>query len=161
MATKASVELQVGDDAPDFTAPSSEGTDITLSELQGKNVVLYFYPKDDTPGCTKEACSFRDNLARLQKADTVVLGVSKDKAASHEKFRDKYDLNFPLVSDADGKICDAYGVWREKMRFGKTSLGIVRSTFLIDKEGVIRKIWRNVKVDGHTDAVLKAIDELD
>ncbi len=152
--------LAVGMKAPAFTAPSSEGKEISLGDFKGKVVVLYFYPKDDTPGCTKEACSFRDANSEMQKLGVVVLGVSKDSLESHAKFQGKYHLNFPLLSDPEGKIITAYGVWKEHSMFGKSALGINRSTFLIDKEGVIRKIWRGVKVEGHDKEVLAAVKSL-
>jgi len=119
--------------------------------------VLYFYPKDDTTGCTKEACSFRDNLARVTSRGAVLLGVSRDDVASHEKFRDKFHLNFPLLADVDGRVTEAYGVWKEKTNYGRTYWGIERTTFLIDEEGRISRIWPRVKVDGHTDQVLAAL----
>jgi len=152
-------ELAVGDKAPDFSAPSVEG-EVTLSALKGKVVVLYFYPKDDTPGCTAEACAFRDAKAQMQKAGAVVLGVSKDSVDSHARFAEKKSLNFPLLSDPEGKIISLYGAWKEKSMFGKTALGIERSTFLIDRDGVIRKIWRPVRVEGHDREVLEAIKAL-
>ena len=153
-------ELNVGDKAPAFTLAGSKGEAISLSDLKGKNVVLYFYPKNNTPGCTLKACDFRDNLAQIQAKDTVVLGVSKDKLSSHEKFIKRFDLNFTLLSDEDCKMIDAYDSWKEKSMFGKKYMGIVRNTFLIDKKGTIKKIWRKVKVMGHVKEVLKAIDEL-
>ena len=153
--------LSEGDRAPAFRAASSSGGEVSLSELKGKTVILYFYPKDNTSGCTKEACSFRDNLGRAEKLGAVVLGVSKDSLASHEKFRDKYDLNFPLLSDPDGDLVSAYEATKEKKRKnGETYLGINRSTILIDPRGIVRRIWRNVKVDGHTEEVLEAVREL-
>ena len=159
--TMAEKTLEVGTKAPGFTAPSSTGKEISLDGLKGKIVVLYFYPKDDTPGCTKEACSFRDVNGELQKMGVVVLGVSKDSMKSHEKFIEKYRLNFPLISDPEGKIISAYGVWKEKSIFGKTALGVNRSTFLIGPDGVIRKIWRGVKVEGHDAQVLDAAKKLE
>ncbi|HYY48550.1 MAG TPA: thioredoxin-dependent thiol peroxidase [Thermoplasmata archaeon] len=149
--------VAVGERAPDFTLQSDDGRRYALKDLQGKKVVLYFYPKDDTPGCTKEACSFRDNLARVTSKGAVVLGVSRDDTASHAKFRDKYDLNFPLLSDADGRVTDAYGVWKKKSLYGRKFFGIERTTFLIDEEGKIARIWPRVKVEGHTDEVLAAL----
>jgi peroxiredoxin Q/BCP len=152
--------IEEGATAPDFTLKSDKGQDVRLSELRGKPVVLYFYPKDDTPGCTREACAFRDRSADLKKAGAAVLGVSPDDVASHGQFRDKYSLNFPLLADTDHKIADAYGAWREKNMYGKKSMGIQRSTFLIDPAGKVRKIWKRVNVDGHDEAVLAALSAL-
>ena len=149
--------LKEGMKAPGFTAGSSEGGEVSLEALRGKVVVLYFYPKDDTPGCTKEACSFRDSESELQKLGAVVLGVSKDGLGSHGKFKEKYHLNFPLLSDTDGKVIQAYGVWKDKSIFGHTALGLQRSTFVIDREGTIAKAWYGVKVDGHADEVLEVV----
>lgn len=153
------MSLAAGDLAPDFTLPTDEGT-ITLSALRGKPVVVYFYPKDDTPGCTAEACAFRDNLPDFSSIQAEVIGISKDTADSHAKFRKKYDLTFHLASDGDGKVCESYGVWVEKNNYGKKYMGIERSTFLIDKEGKISRIWRRVKVDGHIEKVLEAVKSL-
>jgi peroxiredoxin Q/BCP len=149
--------VAVGERAPDFALKSDDGRRYALKDFRGKKVVLYFYPKDDTPGCTKEACSFRDNLARVTSKGAVVLGVSRDDTTSHAKFRDKYDLNFPLLSDDEGKVTDAYGVWKMKNLYGREFFGIVRTTFLIDEEGKISRIWPRVKVEGHTDEVLAAL----
>jgi len=146
-----------GDPAPDFRLPADDGKTYALKDLRGTKVVLYFYPKDDTPGCTKEACSFRDNLARVRSKGAVVFGVSKDDLASHAKFRQKYSLSFPLLSDPGGKVLNAYGVWKEKSMYGKTFMGIERTTFVIDENGRIRKVFPRVKVDGHTDEVLAAL----
>ena len=149
-------ELKVGDTAPDFRLPSTEGREIALKEFRGKkNVVLYFYPKDDTPGCTKEACSFRDERPKFDKKDAVILGVSFDDLESHKNFAGKYKLPFPLLSDADKKLAEAYGVYKEKSMYGRTYMGIERSTFVIDKDGTIARIYRKVKVDGHSDEILK------
>ena len=156
----ASEELKEGMKAPAFAADSTTGKKIALKEFKGKNVVLYFYPKDNTPGCTKEACAFRDSSADLRKLGAVVLGVSRDDVASHGKFLEKFALNFPLLADTTGAICEAYGVWKEKNMYGKTSMGIERSTFLIDGSGVVRKIWRKVKVDEHAGEVLEALKTL-
>ncbi|MDZ7619719.1 MAG: thioredoxin-dependent thiol peroxidase [Patescibacteria group bacterium] len=153
--------LEAGTEAPDFTLPSSEGGEVVLSCLRGKPVVLYFYPRDDTPGCTREACAFRDRKRELAKLDATVLGVSTDTIESHVKFRDKFNLGFPLLADVDHKVAEAYGAWREKTRFGKTSMGIQRSTFLIDAEGVLRKVWKSVKVDDHDMQVLAALHSLE
>jgi len=153
-------ELKEGMKAPAFTAEATGGETISLGDFKGKTVVLYFYPKDSTPGCTREACAFRDAQAQMKKLGAVVLGVSKDSLKSHESFAAKQELNFPLLSDPDRKIIEAYGVWKEKSMYGKTSMGVERSTFLIDGEGKIRKIWRKVKVDGHDEEVLAAIEEI-
>lgn len=147
--------LNVGDNAPDFEAETDKEEQIRLSEFKGKNhVVLYFYPKDNTSGCTKEACSFRDNMGRLVPHDIAVLGVSTDSVTSHQRFRDKFELNFPLISDKSKKIAQAYGV----LPRGKKTAQ--RSTFLIDKEGIIRYIWPKVKVAGHVDEIFEKIQEL-
>ncbi|TWT00676.1 thioredoxin-dependent thiol peroxidase [Reyranella sp. CPCC 100927] len=145
-----------GKKAPDFTAATDGGGKLKLSDLQGKAVILYFYPKDDTSGCTKEACGFRDNLPDFSKAKATVIGVSKDSVERHDKFKAKYDLPFTLVSDTDGKICEKYGTWIEKSLYGRKYMGIDRATFLIDKTGTVRKVWRKVKVPGHVEAVLEA-----
>jgi peroxiredoxin Q/BCP len=150
--------LQVGDRAPDFTMPTVSGGTVSLDDLRGKKVVLYFYPKDDTPGCTIEACSFRDNLPNFQGANAEVIGVSRDNTESHQAFRDKYGLNFTLASDDTGEVTEAFGVWREKNMYGKTFMGIQRSTFLIDENGNIAKIWPSVSVEGHSKEVLAAIN---
>ena len=152
--------VEPGKKAPDFTLPADDGTKVKLSTLRGKPVVLYFYPRDDTPGCTREACAFRDRKQDLAKQGATVLGVSPDTVESHEKFRDKHGLNFPLLADAQHKVAEKYGAWREKTRFGKKSMGIQRSTFLIDAQGVLRKVWKSVKVDGHDEQVIQALGEL-
>ncbi len=152
--------IEAGTKAPDFTLPSTDGKNISLSALRGKPVVLYFYPKDDTPGCTTEACGFRDRKMELAELGAAVLGISADTVESHAKFREKYNLNFPLLADADHHVAEAYGAWREKTRFGKTSMGIQRSTFLIDPEGTVRKVWKSVQVDGHDQQVLDALRDL-
>jgi thioredoxin-dependent peroxiredoxin len=152
--------IEEGESAPDFTLRADDGKDVSLSSLRGKPVVLYFYPKDDTPGCTREACAFRDRKAELAKRGAVVLGVSPDDVASHGRFRDKFNLNFPLLADPGHVVSTAYGAWREKNLYGKTSMGIQRSTFLIDPQGKVRKLWKKVNVDGHDDEVLKALDSL-
>lgn len=152
--------IEIGQPAPDFTLPDQQGKEVTLSELRGAPVVLYFYPKDDTPGCTKEACAFRDARADYEQAGAHVIGVSPDSPTSHQKFVDKYDLPFTLVSDADRQVCELYGVWQEKNMYGKKSMGVVRSTFVIDSKGIVRKAFSKVKVDGHSDKVLEAIQAL-
>jgi peroxiredoxin Q/BCP len=149
-----------GKKAPEFTLPSSEGGEVSLKNLHGKTVVLYFYPKDDTPGCTREACAFRDNQAALKRKGAVVLGVSGDSLASHEKFKTKYKLNFPLLSDPDKEVAKKYGAWGEKVLYGKKTVGMIRSTFVIDGEGVVRKVFPRVKVDGHEQQVLDAVSAL-
>jgi peroxiredoxin Q/BCP len=149
-----------GDQAPDFQIHDQNGQTVQLSQLRGKNVVLYFYPKDDTPGCTIEACSFRDHLGTLQQHNTVVLGVSFDDQDSHQKFINKYNLNFQLLSDLDKKVAEAYGVYVQKNMYGNISWGIERSTFVINKEGVIAKAFRRVKVEGHTQQVLEVLQGL-
>ncbi len=144
-------------EAPDFVAIASDGKPVRLQDFRGKWVVLYFYPKDDTPGCTREACSFRDGIRRIQAMNAVVLGVSPDGVKSHDKFKTKYNLPFPLLADEDHKLSQDYGVWKEKTMYGRKLMGIERSTFLIDPDGRIHRSWRKVKVDGHADEVL---DEL-
>ena len=154
------MSVNIGDKAPDFTLPTDGGGSVTLSTLRGKPVVLYFYPKDDTSGCTAEACGFRDTFPDFGKTGATVIGVSKDSVASHDKFKAKYQLPFTLGSDGDGKVVESYGVWIEKSLYGRKYMGIDRSTFLIDKDGVIRGVWHKVKVPGHVAAVLKAAQAL-
>jgi peroxiredoxin Q/BCP len=156
----ADISLAEGMAAPDFTAPSSEGGTLSLHDLKGKIVVLYFYPKDNTPHCTKEACSFRDAKAELQAAGAVVLGVSKDSSESHQKFKEKHGLNYPLLSDPEGAIITAYGAWKKGSIFGRTALGMDRCTFVIDRGGVVRKIWRKVDVKNHDQEVLAFVKSL-
>jgi peroxiredoxin Q/BCP len=152
--------LDVGDKAPSFTLPADGGGTVSLKDFKGKTLVLYFYPKDDTSGCTAEACAFRDALPDFSKVKADIIGISKDPAKKHDKFKAKYDLNFPLAADEDMKTCEAYGVWVEKSMYGRKYMGIERSTFLIDGKGVIRHVWRKVKVPGHAEAVLEAAAEL-
>jgi peroxiredoxin Q/BCP len=152
--------LEEGSKAPAFALQADDGSKVKLADLKGSPVVLYFYPADDTPGCTKEACAFRDRSAELKKLGAKVLGVSPDDVASHVKFKGKYRLNFPLLADPDHKLADQFGAWREKNMYGKKSMGIVRSTFLIGKDGVIKKVWKSVKVDGHDEAVIEALKQL-
>jgi peroxiredoxin Q/BCP len=152
--------LEAGDKAPAFTLAADDGSKVKLSDFKGSPVVLYFYPADDTPGCTREACAFRDRAAELKKLGAQVLGVSPDDVASHVKFRDKFKLNFPLLADPDHVVAEKFGAWREKNMYGKKSMGIVRSTFLIGPDGVIAKAWKSVKVDGHDEAVIAALKEL-
>ena len=152
--------LTVGDKAPAFNLPTDGGGTLALKDLKGKTVVLYFYPKDDTPGCTTEAQGFRDAIKDFEKAGAVIVGASKDSVARHDKFKAKYDLPFHLVSDEDGTLCEAYGVWVEKNMYGRKYMGIQRATFLIDGKGVIREIWPKVKVKEHTAEVLAAVQAL-
>ena len=149
--------VNIGDKAPAFRLPSTSGGEMGLEELRGKKVVLYFYPKDDTPGCTREACDFRDNLARLTSAGAMVIGVSKDSLGAHARFKDKYSLPFPLLSDAVGTAVRAYGAWGEKKSYGKVTEGVIRSTFLIGPDGRVAALWSPVKVEGHVDEVLAAL----
>ncbi len=148
--------LEPGQTAPDFTLPRDGGTELTLSALRPQKVVLYFYPKDDTPGCTKEAIAFTGLAPEFEAAGTVIIGISKDKVAKHDKFIAKHDLGVALVSDADSDVCEQYGTWVQKQMYGKTYMGIERATFLIDQSGTIAQIWRKVKVPGHAEAVLEA-----
>jgi peroxiredoxin Q/BCP len=153
--------LAEGQKAPEFTLPASTGGTISLEDYRGKqHVVLYFYPRDLTPGCTQEACSFRDLQEEFAEAGAVILGVSTDSLQSHDKFIAKHELTFPLLSDEDATVAQLYEVWKEKNMYGKKSMGMVRTTFVIDKEGVIRKIWPKVKVDEHADEVLEVIKGL-
>ena len=152
--------LEIGSKAPAFTLANAQGQKVKLSDFKGSPVILYFYPKDDTPGCTKEACAFRDRSAELKKLGAVVLGVSADSSASHQKFQDKYSLNFPLLSDESHEVSEKYGAWREKNMYGKKSMGIQRSTYLIDGQGKIVQVWKRVQVDGHDAQVLQALQEL-
>ena len=154
------MSLNIGDQAPDFTLPTDGGGTVSLSALRGKKVILYFYPKDDTSGCTKQACGFRDSLPDFTGSGAVVIGVSKDSVARHDKFKAKYELNFPLVSDEDGKICEKYGTWIEKSLYGRKYMGAERATFLVDAKGVIAEAWHKVKVPGHVEAVLAAARSL-
>jgi peroxiredoxin Q/BCP len=150
------MSIAINKPAPDFSLLADNGKQISLSDLRGKKVVLYFYPKDDTSGCTKESCAFRDALPDFKKVKAEIFGVSKDGLVSHQKFKQKYSLPFTLLSDEDGKVCEAYGVWVEKSMYGKKYMGIERSTFLIDENGAVRQIWRKVKVDNHIEEVLSA-----
>jgi peroxiredoxin Q/BCP len=149
-----------GKKAPSFHLATDSGEKVRLADFKGKPVVLYFYPRDDTPGCTKEACAFRDAHSELKKLGAVVLGVSPDDAESHAKFRDKFSLNFPLLADVKHEVSEKYGAWREKNMYGKKSMGVQRSTFLIDADGKIAKVWKKVSVDGHDAQVLEALREL-
>ena len=153
-------ELQPGSKAPGFTLPADGGREVSLSDFAGKPVVLYFYPKDDTPGCTREAIDFSDRIAEFDAAGAVVIGVSKDTAAKHDKFKAKHGLKVVLVSDAASDVTERYGAWVEKQMYGKTYMGIERCTFLIGPDGAIARVWRGVKVPGHVDAVLEAVKAL-
>jgi len=146
--------LEVGTQAPQFTLPDKDGNPVSLSDFRGKKVVLYFYPKDNTPGCTRQACAFTGALSEFQALNTVVIGVSKDSTASHQKFAEKYGLDFILLSDPDRQAIEAYGVWQEKKNYGKTSMGVVRSTFVIDEQGVIEKVMPKVKPDTNAEEIL-------
>lgn len=152
--------IKEGQKAPAFSLASDSGKKVSLGEFKGKKVVLYFYPKDMTPGCTTEACDFQASLSAYKKTKAVVLGVSKDSVERHQAFKKKYSLDFPLLADVDGKACEAYGVWKEKSLYGRKFMGIERTTFLIDSKGKIAKIFSKVKVKGHSDAVLAALDEI-
>lgn len=152
--------LNVGDKAPNFTGAIDENKNISLKDLKGKWFVLYFYPKDNTSGCTKEACSFRDNMEEITKSGVEVIGVSPDSVKSHNNFKTKFNLNFHLIADPDKTICNAYNIMGEKSMYGKKYLGVIRTTYIIDDKGIIRKVFSNVKVDGHIDEVINAIREL-
>lgn len=140
--------------APNFTLQADDGREVSLSDYRGKKVVLYFYPKDGTPGCTREAIEFREMAKEFEKEDIVIFGVSKDSVQSHQKFKAKHELPFTLLSDPEGKVLDLYGVWKEKSLYGRTFMGTERTTFLIDKNGIVRKVYRKVKVKGHANACL-------
>jgi peroxiredoxin Q/BCP len=152
--------IEQGKKAPDFTLADQEGVSVQLSKLKGKPIVLYFYPKDDTPGCTTQACAFRDARADYEAAGAKVIGVSPDDVKSHVKFVTKHSLNFTLLADPEAVVCQEYGVWKEKSMYGKKYMGVERTTFLIDGNGIVQKIFPKVKVEGHSDAVLAAIKEL-
>ena len=149
--------LEAGKTAPKFTLTDQDGTKVSLAEFKGRKVVVYFYPKDNTPGCTKEACQFNDNLKAFDKADVAVIGISPDSADKHTKFREKYKLRFPLLSDPDRKVMEKYGAFGEKMMYGKKVLGVIRSTFLIDEAGKIERAWYAVRADGHAAKVLETL----
>ena len=146
--------------AKNFSLPASNGNVVSLEDFKGKNVIVYFYPKDNTPGCTTEACSFRDSFEEFQSSETIILGISKDSIKKHNGFIEKHNLPFLLLSDEDGKVCEDYGVWQLKKMMGKEYMGIVRSTFLIDKDGNLVKEWRAVKVNGHIEEVLEFVQEM-
>lgn len=152
--------LEVGKKAPAFSLPAASGKKVALKDLAGKRVVLYFYPKDDTPGCTTEAKDFRDEARRFGKLNTIVLGVSKDSVESHCKFIKKHELNFDLLADEDGKVVEKYGAWGEKNMYGKKSMGVIRTTVVIDEDGTVQKIFPKVRVDGHVAKVIEAIEGL-
>ncbi|TVR99902.1 MAG: thioredoxin-dependent thiol peroxidase [Rhodospirillales bacterium] len=152
--------LSIGDRLPDFTLPTDGGGTLDNRDLQGRPVVLYFYPKDDTSGCTKEAVSFRDQFEQFDQSGVRVVGISRDSVASHDRFKAKHGLNFTLASDEDGRICEAFGVWVEKSMYGKKYMGIERATFLADGDGLIREVWRQVRVPGHVATVLEAVEGL-
>ena len=152
--------INIGDKAPGFLASTDGNRTISLKDLRGKKVVQYFYPKDMTPSCTTEACGFRDAHPEFFKINAEIIGVSKDTVKKHDKFKEKCELPFALASDEDGEVCEAYGVWQEKKNYGRTYMGISRSTFLIDEKGDVRKIWRKVRVTDHVEAVLTAVEEL-
>ena len=154
------MSVEPGDKAPDFTLPTDGGGAVSLKALAGKPVVLYFYPKDDTSGCTAEACGFRDAFPDYGRTGAVVIGVSKDSVASHDRFKKKHGLPFMLAADTAGEVCDKYGVWVEKSMYGRKYMGIERATFLIDKAGVVRGVWHKVRVPGHVADVLKAVQAL-
>lgn len=152
--------IEEGKKAPAFTLHADDGSKVKLSELKGNPVVLYFYPRDDTPGCTKEACAFRDRQDEIKALGAQVFGISPDTVESHVKFSNKFSLNFPLLADPDHAMADKYGAWREKNMYGKKSMGIQRSTYLIDADGKVAKLWKRVKVDGHDQQVIDALKEL-
>ena len=149
--------LEPGDQAPAFTLPDQDSRPVSLEDFKGRKLLLYFYPADDTPGCTKEACQFNDNLHAFQAAQVPVVGVSPDDAASHQRFRSKFGLQFTLLSDPDHAVADQYGAWGERSRYGQTFVGILRSTFLIDEEGRVERAWYNVRADGHAAKVLEEL----
>jgi thioredoxin-dependent peroxiredoxin len=152
--------IEVGQAAPDFSLTDQAGKTVTLDGCKGTPFILYFYPKDDTPGCTKEACAFRDAFADYRKRGARIFGVSPDDSRSHARFAEKFELPFPLLADPDHRVCEVFGVWKEKNMYGRKSMGVERTTFVIDAQGVIRAIFPRVKVDGHSDAVIRALDAL-
>ena len=154
------MSIEIGDKAPDFTLPTDGNGKVSLGKLRGQKVVLYFYPKDDTPGCTAEACGFRDSFPKFGKLEATVIGISRDTAAAHDKFKKKHELPFILAADEKGEVTERYGVWVEKSMYGRKYMGIERATFLIDEKGVVRGLWHKVKVSGHVEAVLAAAKAL-
>src|SRR5262245_22113675 len=159
LITNRGDQMKVGQKAPDFNVKDDAGKTVKLSDFKGKKIVLYFYPKDDTPGCTTEACNFRDGLAEIRKKGAVVLGVSADSTESHKKFKDKFDLNFPLLADTDRKLIEDYGVWKEKSMYGRKYMGVERTTYIIGKDGKVTHIFPKVKVSEHADEVLEALED--
>jgi peroxiredoxin Q/BCP len=153
--------LKEGDKAPYFELESDNGQPLSLKDLSGQKFILYFYPKDNTPGCTKESCAFRDSISEFNNCGIKVIGVSRDSIKSHKNFIKKFNLNFPLLSDTDGKMCEDFGVWVEKSMYGKKYMGIERTTFLINENGIIQKIWQKVKVEGHVEDILATIAKID
>ncbi len=151
--------LEVGKKAPDFTLPDQDGKKVSLKDFKGKKIILYFYPKDNTSGCTKEACSFRDDFPKFKKTDAVILGVSPDSVSSHKKFAEKFNLPFTLLSDEEKKVLELYNVWKEKSMYGKKYMGVERTTYIIDETGKIKKIFNKVKVDGHNLEVMEALKD--
>lgn len=151
--------LKEGDKAPSIDLPTDGGGQFKLSDLKGQKVLVYFYPKDDTPGCTAESCSLSENLSQLNKLNCAVVGISKDSVKKHDKFKAKYNLQFPLASDEEGDVCERYGVWGEKSMMGRKYMGIERTTFLIDEKGTIEKVWPKVKVEGHTEEIIEALKQ--
>ncbi|GJQ20664.1 MAG: peroxiredoxin [Bacteroidia bacterium] len=147
----------IGEKAPEFSLPDSTGRTVHLKDFRGKKIVLYFYPKDQTPGCTKEACSFNDRISEFRKRGAIVLGVSADSVESHARFAERYGLRFPLLSDPDKKVINTYGVWKKKSMYGRTFMGVERTTFVIDEDGMIQALFPKVRVDGHTEAVLESL----
>ena len=154
------MSLQIGDSAPPFALVSDKNEQISLNDFKGKKVILYFYPKDNTPGCTQQACDFRDDLNQFAAHNANVIGISRDNPERHQKFKQKYTLSFPLLADINGDVCEIYGIINKKSMFGRTFLGIQRSTFLIDEQGIIRAIWRKVKVNGHIKQVLDELNNV-
>ncbi|WP_239617881.1 thioredoxin-dependent thiol peroxidase [Cohnella mopanensis] len=152
-------QLQLGQPVPDFELPATNGGTIRLSDYRGRKVVIYFYPKDMTPACTQESCDFRDANATIEQSNAIVLGISTDELKRHHKFVEKYELPFLLLADPEHRVCDLFGVWQEKKLYGKTYMGIVRSTFLIDEQGILLQEWRNIKVKGHVENVKQALQE--
>lgn len=152
--------LSIGKAAPNFALPDQDGNRVQLKDFKGQSVVLYFYPKDLTPGCTQEACDFNDHLSKFRKQGAAILGISRDSVKSHKKFAEKHGLAFPLLADEEGQVTEAYGVWQEKSMYGRKYMGIVRTTILIDAKGKVAQIWENVKVKGHANELLKAVTEL-